>query len=336
MLRQRVITGLIAILLLAAATLLLPPLYFGLAATAAVLAAAWEWSGLLGDGGRGTNNHSPLEGESARQGRSPQPSRWGVSRSAVIRCGFMALVAGGCAAVLLLPDSNPRAIKSLLMGGCLFWLLCLGLLLALQGRAFNNDGDTPRPRVFTPFSVGVMGLLALLPALAALLHLQAVAGALALWVVLQVAAVDVGAYFIGRRYGRRRLAPSLSPNKTWAGVWGGFGLCGIVTATGAAWLWAAAPEAATAPAGVPALTGTAALDGYGVSSITPALLLASAPLVALGTVVGDLLESLLKRDAGLKDSGHWLPGHGGLLDRIDGLLAALPAAALLLIGGSLW
>ena len=118
---------------------------------------------------------------------------------------------------------------------------------------------------------------------------------LLLWVFLVTWATDIGAYFAGRRFGKRKLAPSISPNKTVEGLWGGVA---AAAAFGAAWVW-----------------GT---------SLNPSLLLL-APLFALAAQGGDLFESRMKRLAGVKDSGDWLPGHGGLLDRLDGLV---PVAVL--------
>lgn len=123
---------------------------------------------------------------------------------------------------------------------------------------------------------------------------------------------DIAAYFGGRAFGKRKLAPHISPGKTWAGVGGAM----IAVLSIALLLAVAAPQLAlfstwllqTLPAGI--------------------ALLALALLVAL-SIVGDLFESLLKRQAGVKDSGRLLPGHGGVLDRIDALLPVLPAAVLL-------
>jgi phosphatidate cytidylyltransferase len=116
-------------------------------------------------------------------------------------------------------------------------------------------------------------------------------------------AADVGAYFAGRGFGRHKLAPEVSPGKTWEGVAGGVGLSLLIVAIGGTWLFH--------------LQGRAWI---------PFALMCVA--IVLISVVGDLGESLLKRQAGAKDSGTLLPGHGGLLDRIDSLLAALPALAL--------
>lgn len=132
---------------------------------------------------------------------------------------------------------------------------------------------------------------------------------------------DISAYFAGHRWGRRRLAPSLSPGKTWEGVGGA---CVGVLALAVVWmaiepLWS--PERGS--------VFSRALRDFGWLG----LVVACAGLVALG-VLGDLFESLLKRAAGVKDSSSLLPGHGGVLDRADALLPALPAAmAILALGG---
>ncbi len=123
---------------------------------------------------------------------------------------------------------------------------------------------------------------------------------------------DIAAYFAGRAFGKRRLAPHISPGKTWAGVAGA-----LIAVLGSALLLAAAAPQLR-------LFSTWLLQTLPFGSA----LLALALLVAL-SIVGDLFESLLKRQAGVKDSGRLLPGHGGVLDRIDALLPVLPAAALL-------
>jgi phosphatidate cytidylyltransferase len=127
-----------------------------------------------------------------------------------------------------------------------------------------------------------------------------------LWIFAVVWATDIGAYAVGRRLGGPRLAPRWSPRKTWAGLIGG--------------------------AGCAALAGWATARFLGASSVLP-LVLVSAGLAIVGQF-GDLAESVAKRRFGVKDSSGLIPGHGGLLDRLDGLLAVVPAVALLtLIGG---
>jgi phosphatidate cytidylyltransferase len=144
---------------------------------------------------------------------------------------------------------------------------------------------------------------ALLPALALLWVRERDVNGLALlvWAFIVTWSTDIGAYFAGRSFGRRKLAPSISPNKTVEGLYGGIAAAGLL---GGAW----------------ALT-----TGLG------AALLALAPVLAVAAQAGDLFESGMKRRAGVKDSGTWLPGHGGALDRLDGLVpvAVLTAAAQL-------
>jgi phosphatidate cytidylyltransferase len=127
---------------------------------------------------------------------------------------------------------------------------------------------------------------------------------LVLWVFIVVWSVDIGAYFTGRAIGGPKLAPSISPGKTWAGFYGG-----VVAATllGGAWIL---------------YTGL------------PMVLLLLAPLFAAAAQGGDLVESWMKRRAGVKDSGRWLPGHGGVFDRVDGLLPVAILTAIATLAGA--
>ena len=139
------------------------------------------------------------------------------------------------------------------------------------------------------------GLLVLVPAWLALARLHAAGPRLLLFVILLVVAADVGAYFAGRRFGRNKLAPRVSPGKTWEGVLGGFVAAALMAAIGVWWFKVDAPR-----------------------------FLALCIVVVVASIIGDLTESLFKRHAGLKDSGRLLPGHGGLLDRVDSVTAAAP------------
>jgi phosphatidate cytidylyltransferase len=127
---------------------------------------------------------------------------------------------------------------------------------------------------------------------------------LVLWVFIVVWSVDIGAYFTGRAIGGPKLAPSISPGKTWAGFYGGVA---AATLLGAAW---------------------ALYTGLHL------VLLLLAPLFAAAAQGGDLFESWIKRRAGVKDSGRWLPGHGGVFDRLDGLLPVAILAALAAMAGA--
>jgi phosphatidate cytidylyltransferase len=128
---------------------------------------------------------------------------------------------------------------------------------------------------------------------------------------------DIAAYFGGRRFGRRKLAPGISPGKSWEGVWSG-----MAGALLLALLWIALDRqfAATSPSLFSRLLGAGG----------PVLLVVAVLFLSSLSVVGDLFESLVKRAAGAKDSSALLPGHGGMLDRIDALLPVLPAALALL------
>jgi phosphatidate cytidylyltransferase len=127
---------------------------------------------------------------------------------------------------------------------------------------------------------------------------------LVLWVFIVVWSVDIGAYFSGRTIGGPKLAPSISPGKTWAGFYGGVA---AATLLGGAWV---------------------------LYTSLPLVLLLLAPLFAAAAQGGDLFESWMKRRAGVKDSGRWLPGHGGVFDRVDGLLPVAILTAIAAIAGA--
>ena len=151
--------------------------------------------------------------------------------------------------------------------------------------------------------------LAALGALLWLRHQPGVGRETILWILVCIWATDIGAYFVGRTAGGAKLAPRISPGKTWSGLIGGMA-------------WAAAGSA---------MMGYA----FGLGE-TVHLAIAGAALAIVGQA-GDLLESAAKRRAGVKDSGRLIPGHGGLLDRIDGLMAVLVAVGVVrLIAGNSW
>lgn len=182
-------------------------------------------------------------------------------------------------------------IEVLLCGlGTVWWLFDFGWLVF---------GRWLLPRILK----AAAGLLTLLPAFVAVVALRAAGARYLVILLLLVAAADIGAYFAGRAFGRRKLAPAVSPGKTWEGVAGGVALSMAVAAV--VWRW------------LPVAAGPFILMSVAISLIS---------------VVGDLSESLFKRQAGLKDSGTLFPGHGGLLDRVDSLSAAAPIFWLGLYG----
>lgn len=143
------------------------------------------------------------------------------------------------------------------------------------------------------------GVLVLIPAYVAILSLYTLQPTLLLFVLIIVWAADIGAYFTGKRFGKVKLAPKISPGKTWEGVFGGLLAVVVLALVRAHWL-----------------------------EIDIAVLLPFCLAVAIISIIGDLTVSMFKRNAGVKDSGRLFPGHGGVLDRIDSVTAAAPLFAL--------
>jgi len=162
-------------------------------------------------------------------------------------------------------------------------------------------------KVRQPILMALTGWAVLIPTGLAMLDLRVISPWILLFVMGLVWVADISAYFAGRRFGKNKLAPSISPGKTWEGVAGALlGVSAYVVL-----VWSFGPESFH-------------------REVLPVLLLASWWWVGLA-VIGDLFESAIKRQAGVKDSGALLPGHGGLLDRIDALTSTLPLAALVIL-----
>ena len=202
--------------------------------------------------------------------------------------------AGAIAALLVvgwLWSGDPGRLEAVLGLACAWWLIALGWLLLA-------------PERHLPQLTLVCGVPVLVPAFLALARLDGahhgrVSGPMiVLWLVFLVIAADIGAFLVGRALGKRKLAPRVSPGKTWEGAFGGLAMVALVAWGGAVHF------------GLPTLRTVAFGCAVGVFS-----------------VVGDLTESMFKRTAGLKDSGTLLPGHGGMLDRIDSVTAAAPLYA---------
>jgi phosphatidate cytidylyltransferase len=204
-------------------------------------------------------------------------------------------------AAVLAPAWIEEALVPLALLATVVWIAVGALLLQVDAMALRI------PRSAATALAVVMTAAAWI----ALVHFLNAGIVMLLSVLAIVWLADTAAYFAGRAFGKRKLAPHISPGKTWAGVVGA-----IVAVVAAAFLaQRLAPDAA--------LLSSRLLDGLG-----PAAALMLAAIVAV-SIVGDLYESLLKRQAGVKDSSHLLPGHGGVYDRVDALLPALPVAALL-------
>ncbi len=191
----------------------------------------------------------------------------------------------------------PQLAGAVLALAVLWWLLAIALVFSYPDSA--RLWQSQRMRL-------LIGLPILLPAWQGLVLLKQwpQGNNLILAVMLLVWTADIGAYFSGRRFGRRKLALQVSPGKSWEGVYGGLAACLLLTLL------------------------VALYDDWSARSLLLALF--GVTLVVLISVVGDLTESMFKRQAGVKDSSNLLPGHGGVLDRIDSLTAAVPMFAVLL------
>ncbi len=211
---------------------------------------------------------------------------------------FIAVVTATCLGFIVLGASAPPLSAGTARVAVVLYLLAL-LFWTITAPLWLYHGW----RVTQPLLLGVVGWIVLVPAWLAIVSLQKSAGLL-LAVLLTVWIADIAAYFAGQRFGRRKLAPQISPGKTWEGIIGAFV---AVLIYGFVASFVLQPSA-------------------NIYDRVVTLIFVSALTVL--SIVGDLFESWIKRGAGAKDSGSLLPGHGGLLDRIDSLTAALPFAAL--------
>ena len=277
MLKQRIITAIILALIFITATVFLSSFSYSLFVTIVVLAASWEWCAFIG---------------LAKQ---------------VAKVSYLATLGSMIIALYFFLGIVPESLvinsyrAGIILGlGILFWVLTFFML---KGYPSNSDRWNNKSKI------ALMGLMALIPTWVGIVQIKYLnpQGFLLLGMVVMVAAADIGAYFVGKRIGKNRLAPSLSPNKTWEGVMGGFAACLLV---GILLIWL--------------------LHSYLItlSNVQILILVLLSLVVMLFDVIGDLLESMLKRNRDLKDSGKILPGHGGILDRVDGLLAVTPIFVL--------
>lgn len=264
MLRQRILTALVLIPLVIAGVLLLPTVWFGILFGLVLLMAAEEWSKLAG------------------------------LTSYVQHMGFLASVTVGVLATVWMLFYDVTLLPLFLLIS-LWWIWTAARIVGID-----------RISAFKGPNVGafISGLLVLIPAWAGLVWIHQLSRGpyLVLFLLVLIWIADSGAYFTGRRWGRRKLAPLVSPGKTLEGAYG---------ALAGGLLW-----------------GGVSAAFYGVSTPQQMGLLLLCLLTVVASIVGDLYESLSKRERGVKDSGSLLPGHGGILDRIDSLTAAAPVFAL--------
>lgn len=256
MLKQRIMTALIAGIVLLLVLFVLPTAAAKAVIALLILAAAWEWSGFLGNVGN------------------------------VVR-GTYVLAIGVLLGFVTWQQSDAASVALVLQVGLGWWFAALIWVFFY-----------PTP-IAAPLR-WLCGVLVMVPAYMALLSLYTLAPAILLFVLVIVWAADIGAYFVGKKFGRVKLAPSISPGKTWEGVIGGLlAVTGVLVIARLAWL------------------------DIDIAVVVPFCL-----AVAALSIVGDLTVSMFKRNAGVKDSGRLFPGHGGVLDRVDSIAAAAPLFAL--------
>jgi len=270
MLRLRIITALCMLAVFLPALFFMPPMLFSIATVPLVLAAGWEWS------------------------------RLAKIRSVAARVGYLLLIAISLFVAsywLGLPDTfDPERAQQLLLVAVGVWAF---IFLWIQGYPSSAILWSARP------VLGLLGLILLAftwIAIVTILDYESGQWLLLLAVVI-IALADIGGFFAGKYFGKHKLAPIISPGKTWEGFAGGLVLEVI-------------------------LVGSLVWFMFGNVSVIGLWLLVIS--VALYSVLGDLFVSMIKRHSGVKDSGQLLPGHGGVLDRIDGVMAGLPMFGLIL------
>jgi phosphatidate cytidylyltransferase len=278
MLKQRIITAVILLAILLPALFWPSPVPFVVVTLLLIAAGAWEWGRLnkLGQGGA-----------------------FALAAICLVMC-IGAWYAG-------LVD---RPLPLLWSVAGAFWVLAGAWLLRI--------GVAGWPSIPRALRV-VGGVLVLWAAWLAVAQARTIGINFLLSVLVLVWVADIFAYFAGRTFGlkftKNKLAPAISPGKSWEGVWGG--MAGVLVLA-LVWAWADGKWSAS----VPSLYSLLAARGVW-------LLVVAAIFLAAMSVVGDLAESLIKRSAGVKDSSNLLPGHGGVLDRVDALLPTLPLAMML-------
>lgn len=267
MLKTRVITALVLVALLLPSLFYLPQSVWALLVAGFIGVAAWEWGALLGWQGRARLVLGGVTGLSCALLSRMDPQACGIG------------------------DFQPGQFWVFLIYGAsaLFWGLLMPFWLRTKWQVSGAFGL-------------IVGAVVLIPTWLAMVQLRAIAPAVLLAVFAVVWMADIAAYFSGRAFGKHKLAPTISPGKTWEGAFGaiiGVAVYGLL------------------------------VRHFFMSELMPLMAwLVILPLLTWISIIGDLFESLLKRKAGIKDSSNILPGHGGVLDRIDSLTSTLPMVAL--------
>ncbi len=272
-LKERIVTAIIMVILISASIIFLPMLWLAALFAGFILVAAWEWAALAGF-------HSSI--------------------NKFFLTAFIALLMAAVIEYAQLFEVVVlwARVQDILGLSGLWWAIALLWVKTYPASAIIWQSTAMRV---------LMGCLTLVPTWLALVYLRMQEHGIILMFILMalVAAADIGAYFSGKAWGKSKLAPMVSPGKSWAGFWGGIACSGVFSTV--IWLL------------------------FGREQYSLLVLLAIALATTLASVLGDLLESMVKRQQGVKDSGRILPGHGGMMDRMDSMTAAAPVFALCLM-----
>jgi phosphatidate cytidylyltransferase len=273
LLKQRIITALILAPLMVGGIFFLPVEQFAYFIGFIVTVAAWEWANLAG------------------------------YTSQIVRLSYATFVAMIVAVTGYFIQQVASLSAIILSAGAAWWLLACFLIIQYPKKVSLWKAKPVR---------AVIGLLVLVPMWIGFMILksQEHSSLIIVYVMLLIWGADTGAYFAGKTWGKAKLAPNVSPGKSWAGFWGGLATTGLI-----------------------AIVFLLSVNHWlrPVTGDDCVLLAIITVITAVISVMGDLLESMMKRHRGIKDSSQLLPGHGGVLDRIDSMASAVPVFAFLMI-----
>jgi phosphatidate cytidylyltransferase len=271
--KQRLITALILAPLMVGGIFFLPIDQFAYFIGFIVTVAAWEWANLSG------------------------------YSSPIVRIGYAGFVAVATFATAYFIDKNAELASLILAVGVFWWFVACLLVIQYPDKVILWQARPVR---------ALLGLLVLIPMWVGFMTLksQEHSSLIIVYVMLLIWGADTGAYFSGKTWGHKKLAPNVSPGKSWAGFWGGLATTGLI----------------------------AVIFSLCINQWLRPMTLADFSLFAVMTfitaiisVMGDLVESMMKRHRGIKDSSQLLPGHGGVLDRIDSMASAVPVFAFFML-----
>jgi len=273
LLKQRIITALILAPLMIGGIFFLPIEQFAYFIGFIVTIAAWEWANLSG------------------------------YESPIARIGYAVLMSACVFTTGYFMHTDPELHSKVLAAGAAWWLIACLLVIQYPKKVSLWQAKPVR---------AILGFFVLIPMWVGFMTLksQEHSALIIVYVMLLIWGADTGAYFAGKTWGKAKLAPNVSPGKSWAGFWGGLATTGLI-----AIIFSLCVNQWLRPM---------TLDDFSLLAIITFI-------TAIISVMGDLVESMMKRHRGIKDSSQLLPGHGGVLDRIDSMASAVPVFAFFMM-----